>query len=186
VELPKTGLPVFLSFAWWQDKPQWENAPWLAPHLAVEMSFEEYKTNKDPVLEACLNFSDKDVVLDPFEYLKGLFMAGKLDMVESEAKRISADPKYRYMNFESSLNKAGYDLLNSKQMESAIFVFELNTKLYPNSANAWDSYAEANWKANKIDKAIEYYNKAIELDPHGGTGDNARNMLKQIKEKKAF
>jgi tetratricopeptide (TPR) repeat protein len=186
VELPKTGLPVFLSFAWWQDKPQWENAPWLAPHLAVEMSFEEYKTNKDPVLEACLNFSDKDVVLDPFEYLKGLFMAGKLDMVESEAKRISADPKYRYMNFESSLNKAGYDLLNSKQIESAMFVFELNTKLYPNSANAWDSYAEVNWKANKIDKAIEYYNKAIELDPNGVTADNARNMLKQIKEKKAF
>lgn len=186
IELPKTKLPVFLSFAWWQDKPQWENAPWLAPQLAVEMSFNEYKTNKDPVLEACLNFSDKDLVLDPMGHLKELFMAGKLDQVEAEAKRMATDPKYQYVNFEQKFNQAGYDLINSKQMESALFVFQLNTKLYPKSANTWDSLAEGYWKSGKTDKAIEYYNKAIELDPHGVTGDNARNMLKQIKSQKAF
>lgn len=186
IELPKTKLPVFLSFAWWQDKPQWENAPWLAPQLAVEMSFNEYKSNKDPVLEACLNFSDKDLVLDPMGHLKELFMAGKLDQVEAEAKRMATDPKYQYVNFEQKFNQAGYDLMNSKQMESALFVFQLNTKLYPKSANTWDSLAEGYWKSGKTDKAIEYYNKAIELDPHGVTGDNARNMLKQIKSQKAF
>ena len=79
VELPKTKTSVFLSFAWWQDKPQWENGPWLAPQLAVDMSFDDYRMNKDPVLEACLNFSDKDVVLDPMAHLKDLFMAGKMD-----------------------------------------------------------------------------------------------------------
>ncbi|HUR67262.1 MAG TPA: tetratricopeptide repeat protein [Chitinophagaceae bacterium] len=186
VELPKTGIPVFLSFAWWQDKPQWENADWLAPHLAVEMSFEDYKTNKDPVLETCLNFNDKDYVLDPMTRLRDLFTAGKLDEVEAEAKRMVADPKYRYLNFESKINDAGYNMLNSKQTEAALMVFGLNTKLFPRSANAWDSYAEANWKAGKTDKAIEYYNKAIELDPGGATGDNARNMLKEIKATKGF
>ena len=71
-------------------------------------------------------------------------------------------------------------MLNGKQLDAALFVFELNTKLFPGSANAWDSFAEANWKAKKTDKAIECYNKAIELDPKGVTGDNARKMLKQI------
>lgn len=56
INLPKTGIPVYLSFAWWQDKPQWDNSKWLAPKIAVEMSFEEYKNNGDPVLEACLKF----------------------------------------------------------------------------------------------------------------------------------
>lgn len=184
VVLPKSGTPVFLSFAWWQDKPQWENADWLAPQLAVDMSFDDYRSNRDPVLEACLNFSDNDIVLDPMAHLKGLFMANKLDEVEKTAKNMVADPKYRYMNFESKLNQAGYDLLNGNQQEPALYVFGLNTRLYPKSANAWDSYAEANWKANKIDKAIEYYNKAIELDPNGVTGTNARNMLQQIKTAK--
>ena len=186
IELPKTKLPVFLSFAWWQDKPQWENAPWLAPALAVEMSFDDYRLNKDPVLEACLNFTDKDLAIDPMTHLKELFVAGKLDQVEAEAKKMVTDPRYRYLNFEQKINQGGYDLINSKQIESAIFVFQLNTKLYPKSANTWDSLAEAYWKSGKTDKAVEYYNKAIELDPHGATGDNSRNALKQIKSQKPF
>lgn len=54
--LPKTGIPVYLSFAWWQDKPQWDNSKWLAPKISVEMNFEEYRNNGDPVLEACLKY----------------------------------------------------------------------------------------------------------------------------------
>ncbi len=181
VELPKSKLPVYLSFAWWQDKPQWENAPWLAPHLAVDMSFEEYKTNKDPVLEACLQFEGSDMVLDPMNYLKDLFMAGKLDLVESAAKKMVADPRYRFVDFESKLNRSGYDLINKNQLASALFVFELNTKLFPGSANAWDSLAEAYWKSKNTDKAIEYYNKAITIDPDGVTGANAREKLKKIR-----
>jgi tetratricopeptide (TPR) repeat protein len=186
IDLPKTKLPVFLSFAWWQDKPQWENADWLAPQLAVDMSFEDYKTNKDPVLDVCLNFSDKDVVLDPMAHLRDLFMARKTTELEETAKKMVADPRYRYYNFETQINEAGYKLMNDKQMEAAEYILGLNTKLFPASANAWDSYAEANWKAGKNEKAIEYYNKAIELDPKGVTGDNARNMLEKIKSQKGF
>ncbi len=184
VELPKTGIPVFLSFAWWQDKPQWENADWLAPQLAVDMSIDEYRTNKDPMLETCLNFSEKDPVIDPMAHLRELFMAGKLIEVEKEAKIMVTDTKYRFNNFESKFNDAGYNMLNGKQLDAALFVFELNTKLFPGSANAWDSFAEANWKAKKTDKAIGCYNKALELDPKGVTGDNARKMLKQIQAEK--
>ena len=182
VELPKSKLPVYLSFAWWQDKPQWENAAWLAPHLAVDMSFEDYKTNKDPVLEACLQFEGNDIVLDPMNYLKDLFMAGKLDMVESAAKKMVADPRYKFVDFESKINRSGYDLINNNQLESALYVFELNTKLFPASANVWDSLAEANWKSKNKEKAIEFYNKAIALDPDGVTGANAREMLKRIRD----
>lgn len=181
VILPNSGTPVLLSFAWWQDKPQWENEPWLAPQLAVDISFEDYRSNRDPVLQACLDFSGKEAVLDPMGYLKDLFIAGKLDQVEAEALKMMADPKYRYVNFESKINRAGYDLLNAKRFDQSLFVFGMNTRLYPNSANAWDSFAEANWKAGKTDKAIEYYNKAIALDPDGVTGANARGMLEQVK-----
>ncbi len=186
IELPKSKLPVFLSFAWWQDKPQWENDDWLAPQLVAEMSFDDYRSNRDPVLEACLKFSDKDLVLDPMRYLRELFVAGKLDQVETEAKKMVTDPRYRYIKFEQKINDGGYELLNSGQVESAIFVFQLNTQLFPKSANVWDSLAEAYWKANKTEKAIEYYNKAIELDPNGNIGQHARNMLNQIKSGKPF
>lgn len=186
VELPKTKTPVFLSFAWWQDKPQWENGPWLAPQLATDMSFDDYRNNKDPMLDACLNFSHKDAsaILDPMGRLRSLFEAGKMGEVEAEARAMINDPLYRYFNFEGRINQSGYNLMNGNQLEPAIAVFQLNTRLFPKSANTWDSLAEAFWKTKNKDKAIEYYTKAVEIDPNGATGDNARNMLKQIKAEK--
>jgi tetratricopeptide (TPR) repeat protein len=184
VELPKSKIPVMLSFAWWQDKPQWENDDWLAPNVAVDMSFEAYKTNQDPALDTCLAFSDKDLVLDPMGRLSELFTAGKLVELESEAMQMVNNPKYRYIKFEQQINQAAYKLMRSNQMEAALYVFELNTKLYPRSANVCVGFAEANQKAGKKDRAIEYYNKAIALDPNGRTGDHARSMLEQMNSKK--
>lgn len=180
IALPKSKIPVFLSFAWWQDKPQWENGPWTAPHVAVDMSFEDYRTNKDPVLEAALNFSDTDFIIDPMQHLTELFMAGKLDAVKTEAKQMVADPKYRFFDFEQQLNRAGYNLMGGDQMDGALFVFQLNTELFPNSANAWESLAEVYMKMENTAKAAEYYRKAIQIDPNGAVGKKAREMLKKI------
>lgn len=183
IELPNSKLPVYLSFAWWQDKPQWENEDWLAPNVAVEMSFSDYKSNRDPVLKTALTFSDPTLVLDPMTYLRDLFMAGDLEAVQAEAARMVKDPLYRYVRFEDKINQAGYDLLNSGQNDSALFVFGLNTRLFPESANVWDSYAEAHYRSGEKEKAIELYNKAISLDPKGATGENARRMLKEMEQK---
>ena len=182
IELPHTKAPVYLSFAWWQDKPQWENGPWLAPQIAVDMSFDDYRSNRDPALDAALNFSSDNFILDPMGYFKELFMAGKLEKLESEAVRMVNDPVYRFFDFETEFNNTGYQLMNINQLEPALMVFQLNTRLFPDSANAWDSLAEANWKAGNTEKAIEYYSKAIEMDPEGGVGANARAMLKKVKE----
>ncbi|MEM9687569.1 MAG: hypothetical protein AAF934_11710, partial [Bacteroidota bacterium] len=180
IALPKSKIPVFLSFAWWQDKPQWENGPWTAPHVAVDMSFEDYRTNKDPVLETALNFSDTDFILDPMQHLTELFMAGKLDAVKAEAKRMVAASKYRFFDFERQLNRAGYNLMGGNQMDGALFVFQLNTELFPNSANAWESLAEIYMKMENMAKATEYYRKVIQMDSNGAMGKKAREMLKKI------
>ncbi len=180
VELPKSKIPVFLSFAWWQDKPQWENDDWLAPNIAVEMSFEDYRTNHDPILEAALKVTAGDAAVDPMLVLQDLFLAKKFEELEATAMKMIKDPKYRYVNLEKKINDTGYRLMNQGQLEPALYVFQLNTKLFPDSANAWDSLGEACWKTKQKDKAIECYNKAIELDPNGSVGANAKNMLKQI------
>ena len=180
VVLPNSEFPVFLSFAWWQDKPQWENADWTSPHLKVDMSFEEYRTNQDPVLDIVLNFADASFTLDPMAYLTQLFMDGKFEEVKKEATRMVNDPVYQFVDFEDQFNRAGYNMMGGEQHQGAVFVLEMTTQLFPDSANAWDSLAEAYWKGKDIAKAKEYYNKAISLDPNGPTGDNARKMLKEI------
>ena len=67
VTFPNSGLIVHLSYAWWQGKPVWEYAEWLAPQVPVEMSFSDYKSNQDPVLKAALSFSGKDFKINPLE-----------------------------------------------------------------------------------------------------------------------
>ena len=182
VELPNTKLKTYLSFAWWQDKPQWEGGPWTAPHLAIDMSFDQYVNNEDPVLQAALDFEDNDFVINPMKHFTDLFMAGNKEQLEADAQRMVADPKYKFFDFEGEFNKAGYNLLNSGQVEEALYVFSMNAKMFPDSPNAWDSLAEAYWKAGELDKADALYNKVIEMDPKGRIGENARNMLKKMKE----
>lgn len=181
LDLPNSGIPVYLSFAWWQDKPQWENDEWLEPHIPVEMSFEDYRTNRDPVLETALNFSDTTFVRDPMGYLTVLFFEGKIEKVMTEAARMVNDPNYAFFKFEEQFNNTAYRLLASERVEEAIFVFQMNTELFPESANAWNSLAEAYLKAGNKEKAVEFYKKAVQLDPEGNTGDHAKNMLKNIK-----
>ncbi|NND52235.1 MAG: tetratricopeptide repeat protein [Saprospiraceae bacterium] len=180
VDLPNSKIPAFLSFAWWQDKPQWENADWTAPHIAVDMSFDEYKTNKDPVLNTVLNFKGDDFVINPMAYFTNLFLTGKIDQLKTDAARMIKDPKYKFFNFEAEFNKAGYQLLGSGQTQEAIFVFQMVTQYFPDSANAWDSLAEGYLKAGDKEKATEYYSKAIKMDPNGPTGKNAREMLRTM------
>lgn len=180
VTLPNSKIPTYLSFAWWQDKPQWENAEWLAPHTAVDMSFEQYKTNQDPVLETALSYSGEGYVLNPMQYLTELFTTGQIEKLKTEASRMVKDPNYKFFDFEAQFNKAGYNVLGSGQTNEAIFIFQMVTDLFPESANAWDSLAEAYLKAGDKTKALEFYNKALKIDPNGETGKHASEMIKEI------
>ncbi|MCW5519446.1 tetratricopeptide repeat protein [Aureitalea sp. L0-47] len=178
--LPNTKLPVYLSYAWWQDKPQWENDDWLAPHLAVEMSFEDYKTNKDPVLEAALSFDGEDFVLDPMEYMTMLYTSGQQEKLATEVPKMVQDPRYKFFDFEGELNNAGYRQLTRGDHQTGIAIFSFITQIFPDSANAWDSLAEGYMEAGDLEKAKELYNKALSMDPDGPTGKNASMMLKKI------
>jgi tetratricopeptide (TPR) repeat protein len=77
---------------------------------------------------------------------------------------------------ERSLNELGYALLGEEKAADAIAVFRLNTELFPASANAWDSLAEGYLEAGDRARAIESYEKSLELDP-----DN-RNAVEKLRE----
>ena len=79
------------------------------------------------------------------------------------------------------MNKAGYVLLRDKRIDDSITAFEINTKHYPQSWNAWDSLAEAYMTANKFPQAIEFYQKSLALNPLNGT---ATEMISKMQKGK--
>ncbi len=80
---------------------------------------------------------------------------------------------------EAEINTIGYRLMANKKLEQAIEVFKLNTQLYPESFNTWDSLGEAFAAAGKKTEAIENYEKSIKLNPNSESGKTALAKLKQ-------
>ena len=177
VNLPNSGLNAYLSFAWWQDKPQWENAPWKAPHLATGLTFEQYRTNQDPALEAALAFNDTAFISDPMAHLTRLFTEGKAEAVQSEAARMIADPSYRFFDFEVKFDEAADNLFKSNRLDEAFFVAEMNAGFFPESARVWLRKGEVLLKKEQITAASEALKKAVSLDPKGPVGLRASELL---------
>jgi tetratricopeptide (TPR) repeat protein len=80
-------------------------------------------------------------------------------------------------NTEWSLNMAGYQLLQKDKLDEAIKVFELNTQLFPDAFNTWDSLAEAYMKKGNNEMAVKYYKKSLNLNANNS---NAQEMLDKI------
>ncbi len=63
------------------------------------------------------------------------------------------------------LNTVGYQLLRKERVSEAIEMFLLNTALFADVANTWDSLGEAYLKAGELEKAKKSYQMALQLDP---------------------
>ena len=85
-------------------------------------------------------------------------------------------------NLERRTNAAGYRFLQAGEVEAALTLFELNTAVFPESFNAWDSLAEAHMELGNVDDAVVFYQQSLELNANN---DNARAMLARLRETSA-
>ena len=80
---------------------------------------------------------------------------------------------------ESGINSFGYELAGANKNEDALKVFKLNTELYPDGFNTYDSYGELLMKLGKEKEGIVAYKKSLELNPKN---ENAIKVLKELDE----
>lgn len=76
------------------------------------------------------------------------------------------------------LNDLGYAYMyGKKDGEKAVELFKLNTELFPDVANCWDSYGEALLNSGNKTKAEKAYKRALEIEP--GL-ESAKKALKSL------
>jgi len=80
---------------------------------------------------------------------------------------------------ERDVNRWGYDLLGSDKVTKAVAIFQLNVAMYPESANAYDSLAEAEEAAGDKPAAIANYHKSLTLN------DQNQHAVARLKELEA-
>ena len=100
-----------------------------------------------------------------------------MEEVKRVFKDYGAHPAFKNDNTEGQLNQLGYTMLNQKQFDNAIGLFELNTESYPASFNVWDSLAEAHLIKGDKKNAKKFYKKSLEINPQN---TNAIEKLKEL------
>lgn len=78
---------------------------------------------------------------------------------------------------ESRLNAAGYAAAFADDLDRAERILELNTILFPGSANTWDTLAEITLNRGDAEKALKLYRKALAADP---AFSNAAEQIERI------
>jgi tetratricopeptide (TPR) repeat protein len=107
----------------------------------------------------------------PFELLEeGLF-----NEAFTQYRKIKQENPLDFYVSENRFNTLGYDYMNKDMFEEAIAILKLNVEFYPESANCYDSLAEAFMKSGNNEQAIINYKISLKLNPNN---QNAISMIK--------
>jgi tetratricopeptide (TPR) repeat protein len=186
--LPNCGATLLLSTAYFNIAWPANKKYFIAPHFPVQFSSTDFFSGRDPALEAIK--ANKIRPLESVFYEEGPKAAmdhfHKINMdwgLHSDELSIMPyqSPVTKYNLGEGYLNNLGYELLSNNKVVDAQAAFELNTLLFPESFNVWDSLAECYMKQGDNQAAIKYYNKSLELNPGNA---NAKDKLIELKKKK--
>ncbi|MEZ5344918.1 MAG: hypothetical protein R2681_05100 [Pyrinomonadaceae bacterium] len=176
ITLPNSKLVVSASTLYWQDLDPRDTRRWTAPEIAAETTFEDYKLGRDPALEAVFNF-EKGISYDD---LVDEATNGDFPTFIKKYREFKKDPRRKYYETQTVMNRFGYELLGQKQIDKAIEVFKLNVEYYPESSNVYDSLGEAYLEDGKLELALINYKRSVEIDPGNEGGKNAIRKIEQL------
>jgi tetratricopeptide (TPR) repeat protein len=80
-------------------------------------------------------------------------------------------------SIEARINAAGYSAAFANNLDRSEEILRLNTRLFPKSANTWDSLAEVTLYRGNREAALEFYRKALQADPGF---ENAAEQIEKI------
>ena len=112
-------------------------------------------------------------------YLNKLIQDKGIDSLQVTEKEL-VSTLAEFTKGSRELNTFGYKLLRSDQIEKALYVFDLNTKIYPYKYNVYDSLGEAYLVAENYSEALKNYYKVLTMNPEN---KNAKEMIRTINSK---
>jgi tetratricopeptide (TPR) repeat protein len=94
-----------------------------------------------------------------------------IQQIKAEAEK---GDRARYNVSEEGVNSFGYELMAEGKLNDALEIFQLNTQLYPQGYNTWDSLGECLMALNRKEESVKAYKKSLELNPKN---ENARKIV---------
>jgi CubicO group peptidase (beta-lactamase class C family) len=131
---------------------------------------------------------------DQYDSPGSIFFKAVLDKGADEAVRLFPEFRKKHPDEfnEAAVNGVGYQLLSARRFKEAVVVLKLNVEAYPESANAYDSLAEAYLNNGDKELAITLYQRVLEAIPKDprpdkefleGLKKGAEDKLKELEKK---
>lgn len=95
-------------------------------------------------------------------------------------KNLKADPD-KFYTLHPEIDQFAYRLMLDEKLDKALAIFVVLAELFPDSYLAFDSLGEVYKRRGAKDRAIQSFEKSLELNPDNR---NASQQLKSLKEKK--
>ena len=135
---------------------------------------------KETLERDMLNITTKNTYTPNYvaaNYMHYLLNTKPIDSLKSQELNL-ASRLAEFVKGSRELNTFGYSLLRSNQTDKALFVFNLNTKIFPYKYNVYDSLGEAYFETKNFTEALKNYYKVLSLKPDD---KNAVSMIDNIK-----
>lgn len=175
ITLPNSKIDVRVSTLYWQDMDPRDERLWTAPQIAAELTSEDFRLGRDPMLEAVINYVSGSSFT---ELLNEATAQTDIRPFLAKYKTFKADPAHRFIQTEGPMNRLGYALLQNKRPADALEVFKLNAESFPRSANVFDSLGDGYQAVGNRDLAIQSYEKALAIDPNFSSSRESLNRLR--------
>ncbi|QRM88450.1 hypothetical protein FG167_04165 [Lacinutrix sp. WUR7] len=109
-------------------------------------------------------------------YVQNLLASKTIDSLKIEEANL-VSMLSEYVEGSRELNTLGYVYLRAKELDKAMYVFDLNTKIFPYKHNVYDSLAEAYFETKNYSEALKTYYKVLSIHPED---KNAPEMIAKI------
>jgi hypothetical protein len=160
--LPHSRLTVQISTVFHQAPNPFDTRALVPPALYTPLTAGDYRRGVDPALAAILA---ADTMRSVGDRVAEAVAAGDTAGAERILREARAAVINRFRNLEGDINALGYRLLRSGDATRAIAVFTINTRVYPGSANTFDSLGEALLAVGRREESITAYRRALEIEP---------------------
>jgi hypothetical protein len=175
--LPHSGLRVSYSPFFWDYSFPGDRRVWVAPHIAVDMSSDDYVTGRDPAFDAIVRYVPGQTLAD---LLTDTYSSSGLEPALGALQAWRDNPAHRFIDLEWHLHLFGRRLMARNALGDAIHVFELNAKVYPTSYRVYEDLATALVRSGDATRAAAYLRKSLELNP---SNLDAADALEAIQKK---
>lgn len=173
--LPNSGFELMVASrqidnAWSSD------TVYFPPDIPAPFSSRDYFSGRDPALEIALN-GDTRTMLDIAAEDGADAAFARYAREREEYANLPWWRGWDARTLEGQINQRGYALMGDGRTAPAFELFKLNTLLFPESSNVWDSLGEIYYTMGEYERSLESYRKSVELDPGN---DGGRRWIERI------